>query len=106
MSDVTSDPILRRFRDAFRDVYGKKLDRAVLFGSRARGNSHELSDYDVAVFLNDSESFGREAERLAIIETDILYETGAVINSLPFPSGSERDATAFMTEVHRDGRIL
>jgi len=31
--------------------------RIVLFGSRARGNCHELSDYDIAIFgINDSKT--------------------------------------------------
>ncbi len=45
------DPILDRFKHALDDMYGSRIDRIVLFGSRARGEAHEDSDYDVAVFL-------------------------------------------------------
>ena len=41
------------------------------------------SDYDVAVFLKDLRGFGKEARTIAEIETDILSETGVVINALP-----------------------
>jgi predicted nucleotidyltransferase len=34
-------------------MYGERIERVVLFGSRARGDAHEDSDYDVAVFLRD-----------------------------------------------------
>ncbi|HWZ68691.1 MAG TPA: nucleotidyltransferase domain-containing protein [Stellaceae bacterium] len=34
-------------------MYGERLERVVLFGSRARGDAHENYDYDVAVFLHD-----------------------------------------------------
>jgi predicted nucleotidyltransferase len=45
------DPILRRFHAALSDLYGNRLERVVLFGSRARGDAREDSDYDVAVFI-------------------------------------------------------
>ena len=43
------DPILTRFRAALDKIYGDRIERVVLFGSRARGDAHEDSDYDVAV---------------------------------------------------------
>ena len=45
------DPILSRFRAALQEVYGERIERVVLFGSRARGDFQPDSDYDVAVFL-------------------------------------------------------
>src|SRR3712207_7722889 len=35
------------------EIYGDRLERVVLFGSRARGDAGEASDYDIAVFLKD-----------------------------------------------------
>jgi predicted nucleotidyltransferase len=102
----TDDPILVRFRWALDKVYGDKIERVVLFGSRARGDADATSDYDVAVFLNRPDSFNDEATRLATIETDILFETGAVINAIPFSAGAYRRRTGLMSEVRRDGRDL
>lgn len=65
------DPILARFRAALAETYGDRLERAVLFGSRARDVGPN-SDYDIAVFLNDPASFWQESGRLAEIETAIL----------------------------------
>jgi uncharacterized protein len=45
-----TDPILVRFRSALEALYGDRIERVVLFGSRARGDAHPESDYDVAVF--------------------------------------------------------
>ncbi len=45
-----SDPALSRFRGAVARAYGERLDRIVLFGSRARGDARPDSDHDVAVF--------------------------------------------------------
>jgi predicted nucleotidyltransferase len=100
------DPILKRFRAALDEIYGNRLDRVVLFGSHARGEARPDSDYDIAVFLKDPDSFWKESGRLAEIETDILYDTGAVINALPFPAGAYREQTPLMHEVRREGRDL
>jgi predicted nucleotidyltransferase len=97
------DPILKRFRAVLDDIYGGRLERVVLFGSRARGEAREESDYDLAVFINDLGAFGAELDRLVNIETDILFDTGAVINALPFPAGAYRKRTGFMHELRRDG---
>ena len=97
------DPVLRRFRAALDDAYGERIERVVLFGSRARGDARPDSDYDVVVFLKDLHGFGKEAAAIAEIETDILQETGTVINALPLWAGSYREHTGLMRELRRDG---
>jgi predicted nucleotidyltransferase len=99
LDDPTRDTILSRFRTVLRDFYGDRLARVVLYGSRARGDYRPDSDYDIAVFLRDMPDRGREMHRLADVETDILYDTGAVINALPFPADAYRERTGFMHEV-------
>jgi uncharacterized protein len=100
------DPIQVRLRAALDDAYGAALERVVLFGSRARGDARSDSDSDVAVFLNHYSGFGGEAARLAAIETEILFDTGAVINALPFRAGAYDDRTGLMHELRREGRDL
>jgi predicted nucleotidyltransferase len=100
------DPVLGRFRAALNSAYGARIERVVLFGSRARGDARPDSDYDVAVFLNDLAGFGAEAAKIAAIETDILYDTGAVINALPLRAGSYRERTGLMHEIRRHGQDL
>ena len=62
-----NDPVLARFRRALDEMYGKQLDRVVLFGSRARGDARPGSDYDVAVFLKSLPDRWAELDRLASI---------------------------------------
>ena len=88
------------------EVYGERLQRVVLYGSRARGDATADSDYDVAVFLRDAGSLWEESGRLAEIETDILFDTGAVINALPFPAADYHARTPLMHELRRDGREI
>lgn len=104
--DPTKDPVLVRFRAALQAAYGERIARVVLFGSRARGDARPDSDYDIGLFLNDMESFGRESEVLAEIETDLLMATGAVVNTLPLPADAYADRTGFMGEVRREGIAL
>jgi uncharacterized protein len=73
---------------------------------RARGDAGPDSDYDVAVFLKDFSGFGRGAAWIAAIETDILYDTGVVINALPFRAGAYDDRTGLLHELRREGRDL
>ena len=103
---IVDDPILIRFRGAIKALYGDTIERIVLFGSRARGDAKPGSDYDIAVFLKEMEQFGIESERLAEIETDILLNTGAVINTLPFREGDWKKRTGFMHEVRSEGLDL
>ena len=97
------DPILRRFRAALDALYGARIERVVLFGSRARGDARDDSDYDVAVFLHDLTDYWREADRIVELETDILLDTGAVIQALPFRAGSYADRTSLMHEIRLEG---
>lgn len=100
---ATTDPILLKFRAVLDEVYGERIERVVLYGSRARGDAHPDSDYDVAVFLTDLTDRWNEIDRIAEIETDILCETGAVINALPFRAGAHQDKTPLMHELRREG---
>jgi uncharacterized protein len=100
---LLSDPILARFRAALDELYGDSLERVVLIGSRARGDAHRESDYDVVVFLRDLTDRWHEIDRLAAIETDILAETGAFIHAMPYRAGSYRERTPLMHEIRREG---
>jgi uncharacterized protein len=100
------DPVLTRFRTAMTEIYGDRVERVVLYGSRARGDYRQDSDYDVAVFLWDMPDRAEDMTRLARVETEILYDTGALINSLPFPAGAYQERTGFMGELRRDGLEL
>ena len=66
------------------ETYGDRLERAVLFGSCARGNARPDSDYDVAVFIRETDRWLDEAIRLAELGTDILMDAGAVISPSRF----------------------
>ncbi len=97
------DPVMTRFRAALDAIYGERLARVVLFGSRARGEARADSDYDVAVFLRGAARTEDERHRVADVTTDLLLETGAFIVPLTFDIAELDRRTMFMGEVRREG---
>ena len=100
---VAADPVLHRFRTELAALYGDRLERVVLFGSRARGEARVDSDYDVAVFLQGLKDRWQEVDRIVPLVTDIIDDTGAVIHAMPYPAGSWRERTSLMREIRREG---
>jgi uncharacterized protein len=97
------DSILTRLRADLDVLYGNRLERVVLFGSRARGDARPDSDFDIAVFLRDYIDLWTELQPLGALTTDILLDTGVVISAKPFPAGKYHERTSLMSEVRRDG---
>jgi uncharacterized protein len=100
------DPVLTRFRAALDALYGDRIERVVLFGSRARGDAGLDSDYDVAVFLKDMTDRWSEVDRIVPVVTDILYDAGVFIHAMPYRAGAYRDRTPLMHEIRREGLDL
>jgi predicted nucleotidyltransferase len=77
-----------------------------LFGSGARGDAHEGSDYDIAVFWKGLTDRWREFHRLADLRTEILADTGIFIEARPFRAAACRERTPLRHEIRRDGVTL
>src|SRR5580700_3631781 len=105
-NQTPNDPILVRLRAALARTYGHRLERAVLYGSRARGDHRPDSDYNIAVFIRYPGDFIVESTHLAERSMDILSDTGAVISATPFPAGAYGERTGFMHELRADGICL
>lgn len=100
------DLVLTRFRAALVDLYGDRLERAVLYGSRARGDAQPDSDYDVAVFLTDMPDRWRELDRLADLSTGILYDLGECVHAMPYSADAYNERTPLMHEIRSHGLDL
>ena len=101
-----ADPILMRLRVALTELYGDRLERAMLFGSRARGDARVGSDYDVAVFLTDMPNRWLELDRLAELRVQFLDEAGVFVDAKPYLAGAHDDRTPLMHEIRQDGLRL
>lgn len=104
--DKNSEPVIALIRDGTRALYGARLERVVLYGSRARGDARPDSDYDVAVFLSPFEGLDRELDRTAALSWQIQKETGAVVSMLPFPAKSYPERSVTMNAIRREGVAL
>src|SRR3954454_24361095 len=105
---LAGDPILKRLIAALDEMYGDRLERVVLFGSKARGDAGEDSDYDIAVFLKDLkegdlDTRWRELDRLANLRGAILPPTEPLMDPKPYPAGAYRNPTSLMGEIRREG---
>ena len=99
MTQPSNDPVLVRFRAAVVEIYGDRLERVVLFGSRARGDAREDSDYDVAVFLRGMGDRFADMNLLADLGAALLDETGEFIHAMPYRAGSYDERTPLMHEI-------
>lgn len=84
-----------------------QVARVTLFGSRARGDGEEDSDYDVAVFVRSG------AERLEVSKTvsDVAFERlleGLLISAIVLPAEYMEDPelTELAWEIAQDGLVL
>jgi uncharacterized protein len=100
---MLDDPVLKRFRAALDELYGPRVERVVLYGSRARGDADADSDYDIAIFLRDFHDRWREMDCIIPVVTDILYDDEVFIHAMPFRAGAYRDRTPLMREIRREG---
>ena len=106
---IRKTPILAKFRTALAEMYGDRLERVVLFGSRARGHAQPDSDYDVAVFLkglNAPSDCWAELHNLADLRVKFIDENGVFFDVKPYPAGAYRERSPLMHEIRREGLDL
>lgn len=100
---MANDLVLVRLRTTLTSLYSARLERVLLFGSRARGEARPESDYDVAVFLEPLDDRWVELDRLADLRVNFLDEIGAFIDAKPYSADAYRAATPLMHEIRREG---
>lgn len=74
------DPVLHTFASALRARLGNHIQQIVLFGSRARGEAREHSDYDVLVIVDRRSPDVRSV--ILEIEADLMDRYGALVATI------------------------
>lgn len=101
------DPVLVKLHEAVTTHFGNRLERMVLYGSRARGDHRPDSDYDVAIFVRDLGELWDELKAMGPVTLSLLVDDDAEVNTLLFPAGTwQSTAFALMHEIRRDGRDI
>jgi len=78
--NAAGDPILLEFSALMRAALGPRLHRLVLFGSRARGEAHLGSDYDVLIVVDRAPAALRQM--VLDVEVHMLDAHGALFASV------------------------
>src|ERR1019366_4013815 len=100
---LIDDPILVQVRSALNQLYGDRIERVVLFGSRARGDAREDSDCDIAVFPRDVTDMAAGRKRLGTLSAAILFGEFKTVHAMPMRAGAWRERTPIMHEIREDG---
>lgn len=82
---AAADPVLGRFLKSI-GALRRKIREIYLFGSRARGEERQDSDYDLLVIMSDDFTLS-DKDFLYDRLTEVLLETGAVISLKIFEAG-------------------
>lgn len=96
-------PLLADLRAALDDLYGDRFARLVLYGSYARGDTHDESDVDVLVVLHGSVQPGREIRRMSTVRTQIGLRYERALSLLPVSTSDYQDRSSAWVQSARKG---
>jgi len=97
-------PLLRELKARLQELYDERLDRLVLYGSQARGDTHAESDVDILVVLNGPVDSGREIRRMSDIRVDIGLGFDVALSLLPAATEQVNSAsTLWLKNVRQEG---
>ena len=102
---------LAEYRDGLRQLYHPeklpRIERVVLFGSRARGNASAGSDADVLVVLHGPFNPDKELERTSKLTAEVSLKHRVAINRM-FMNKKQADSRAGLLQgnISLDGLIL
>ena len=98
--------IVQRFKERVTETLGYRLDRIVLFGSRARGDAEEDSDFDFLVTVKNPEVDDKEHVRQIAWELSLEYAT--VITPLVVHGKDFVEEKYFYLHenIHKEGRVI
>ena len=105
---VLADPVLARVKHELETLYGTRLKRVVLYGSRARGDHGPESDYDILVVLEGPVERWPEQERLSDLASKLEWEAvgrgePVALSLKPMTEEQMKQRTGFMHNVRLDG---
>ncbi len=103
-SPVSWQTALDKFLIGVRREYGPRVQRLVLYGSRARGDAEPDSDVDVLVVLDECSDLWREHHRLGGIAYDASLGAETIISAHPIAREDfDHRQSPLLLNVRREG---
>ncbi|MBI5843135.1 MAG: nucleotidyltransferase domain-containing protein [Deltaproteobacteria bacterium] len=72
--------ILDKYREGLFAIFGEKLKNVILFGSRARGDSHSGSDIDVLCVMDGPFEYGEMIRKTGELTASLSLDFDAVLS--------------------------
>lgn len=85
---------------------GCEPEKIILFGSLARGDTHEWSDIDLIVVKDTDATYGERVKALTPLLRDRLVAADIIIYSLKEYEDAREKDKPFLREAERDGVTL
>jgi uncharacterized protein len=103
MMSTNIRPILEKLKKELMKIYGDKVDRILLYGSRARGDNRPDSDIDILIVLKDDFNYSEMLRLSSDLAASLSLENDVVI-SRAFVSKEqfENRQTPFLMNVRRE----
>lgn len=73
MSETLEKEILSGFIKYLNEIYPEDIFLVQLFGSRARGNAHSDSDYDILIVVSDRSKINRSIIYDYVLDINLKY---------------------------------
>jgi len=98
--------VIKRFKAEVAKVLGDRLDRVVLFGSRARGDAEEDSDFDFLVIVRTPDN--GDKKKIREITARLSIECDTVVTALVVPAKDFREDRYFYLyeNIQKEGRVV
>lgn len=107
MGETLSPTLQDELREQLRALYGDRLDRAVLYGSYARGQATEESDVDILVVIDDPDDVRRAQERAYALGHDLWARYGRYVSLRVVPRQTfEDESWPLFRNVRAEGVLL
>ncbi len=106
MANSEEKKVIERFKGEVARVLRDRLDRIILFGSRARGDADEESDFDFLVSLRKVEK--EDKDKIQKIASDLSLKYNIVITALVIPSEDFREDRYFYLyeNIQKEGQVV
>ena len=102
--DQQLKPVFQALRAGMSRLYGDRLNRLILYGSRARGDAAPSSDIDVLVVLRGPVEPMREIEFTGDLITGIFFDYEQIVSCVFIAADKyESEGGPFLRNVRREG---